>query len=212
MSMNNCNYNSCYGPFRTEFDRMMQRKHGNGMCQPSAKLVCDGSGNAVLETDAQDKRQAAFEAFRISRAHRARQIALSRAKAQARRRPPVRRRRRGRENFEGPSPNGKGNGNGKGKAMVLTQEWCGFCNKLQKEMNKIKGMLDDKGIDVHVPPDEEAKKHAEEHGLRGFPAVVVFDDDGNVSGTFTGFKPADGFVEEIMAHLPGGAKHGSKAK
>ncbi len=202
MAMNNCNYASCYGPFRTEFDRMMQRKHGNGMCQPSAKLTCDANGNSVLVSAQDDQNK--IEGFRIARAHRARQMAMARARAMQRRRAPVRRRLR--ENF-----NGNGNGNGKGKAMVLTQEWCGFCKKLKQEMNKIKSMLDNKGIDVDVPPDEDAKKHAAKHGLRGFPAVVVFDEEGNVSGTFTGFKPADGFVEEIVAHLPGGPKHGKKA-
>ena len=193
MSMNNCNYNSCYGPFRTEFDRMMQRKHGNGMCQPSAKLVCDGSGNAVLESDAQDKRQAAFEAFRMSRAHRARQIALSRAKAQARRRAPVR--RRGRENFEGPPSNGNGK---KKKAKLGLADWCGFCAKLKQELPKVKELLHQQGIELEIIEDKaDLDKMMKENKQNGFPFAVLVDEDGVVVDSFSGFMPAEKYAARV---------------
>ena len=94
---NSCIANSCYGVYRTSFDRMMQNKH-SPFCKPSSQLVCDKAGNPVL---AQPKDRI-VEKYQARRAHMMRARAMQARQAARRQRI---------ERFEPKAPlKGKGDG------------------------------------------------------------------------------------------------------
>ena len=191
---NRCIANSCYGVYRTSFDRMMQNKH-SPFCKPSSQLVCDQTGNPVLKNTQQQGVLA--EKYRARREH-----AMRARKHQA-----------SVERFipaEGPDAKGKGkgngNGNGKGKgkggkkkAVVLTKEWCGYCTKIKEEMADIMRMLNKMGIEVEVAPDHKVDPLMKEHkdkGASGFPATLLMDDD-EVMDVVSGYMPAEKFARAV---------------
>ncbi len=47
----NCTSNTCYPPYRTNFDRMMQKMSSN-TCLPSGQLVCNSQGQLVMTGNA----------------------------------------------------------------------------------------------------------------------------------------------------------------
>ena len=183
---NSCIANSCYGVYRTSFDRMMQNKH-SPFCKPSSQLVCDQAGNPVL---AQPKNRAVVENYRARRAHVMRARAMQ-ARRQAARRQSI-------ERFK--PEEGKGDGKKK-KAVVLTKDWCGYCKKIKAEMKDIIRMLDEMGIDLEMPEDDaEVDALMAEHkdkGATGFPATLVMEDD-EVKDVVSGYMPAERFVKAVQ--------------
>jgi len=185
---NSCIANSCYGVYRTSFDRMMQNKH-SPFCKPSSQLVCDQAGNPVL---AQPKDRV-VEKYRARRAHMMRARAMH-ARRQAARRQSI-------ERFKPEAPP-KGKGDGKKKAVVLTKDWCGYCKKIKAEMKDIIRMLDEMGIDLEMPEDDaEVDALMAEHkekGATGFPATLVMED-GEVKDVVSGYMPAERFVKAVQS-------------
>ena len=201
---NSCIANSCYGVYRTSFDRMMQNKH-SPFCKPSSQLVCDQAGNPVLKTP--QARGVLAEKYRARRAHvmRARALQARRRRAAVERfQAPRAQRRRRVERFKPapPPPNGKpaGKGNGKKKAVVLTKAWCGYCKKIQEEMEDIIRMLGEMGIEVEVAPDHAVDPLMDEHrekGANGFPATLLMDENGEVQDVLSGYRPAEKFAAAV---------------
>jgi len=196
---NRCIANSCYGVYRTSFDRMMQNKH-SPFCKPSSQLVCDQTGNPVLKNTQQQGVLA--EKYRARREHamRARKHQAAVERFTARRSRPCKV-----ERFtpaEGPDAKGKGKGKGKGgkkKAVVLTKEWCGYCTKIKEEMADIMRMLNEMGIEVEVAPDHKVDPLMKEHkdkGASGFPATLLMDDD-EVMDVVSGYMPAEKFARAV---------------
>ncbi len=187
---NSCIANSCYGVYRTSFDRMMQNKH-SPFCKPSSQLVCDKAGNPVL---AQPKDRI-VEKYQARRAHMMRARAMQARQA-------ARRQRIERFEQRAPPPPPKGEGGGKKKAVVLTKDWCGYCKKIKEEMKDIIRMLDEMGIDLEMPEDDDEVNalmaEHKEKGATGFPATLIMEGD-EVKDVVSGYMPAERFVKAVQS-------------
>jgi len=101
-----------------------------------------------------------------------------------------------------------------GKYMLVDftgSDWCGWCIKLNKEVfsqKEFKKFAKDNLVTVALdfprnkPQSKKIKERNEalmkEHGIRGFPTVLVMSPDGEVVGR-TGYKP--GGPEAYVKHI-----------
>ncbi|MBN3038460.1 MAG: thioredoxin family protein, partial [Candidatus Omnitrophica bacterium] len=84
-------------------------------------------------------------------------------------------------------------------------EWCGFCNKLNRETFS-SAQVSSLAVDficVKVDADND-RKATEEYGIRGFPTVIFLDAQGKEIGRVIGFRPADVFASEMKKIIDSG--------
>ena len=85
-----------------------------------------------------------------------------------------------------------------GKSMVLYfyADWCSYCVRMQEETFSHASVVDfmnDKVVAVKVDVDQD-KQLARSFGVRGLPATVLINRNGDKVGPLPGFIPAKSFL------------------
>lgn len=93
------------------------------------------------------------------------------------------------------------------KKLVLvdfTATWCGWCTKLKEEVfskDEFTQYVADKFVLVAIDADKN-KELVDKYGVQGFPTIMVLDGEGKEVHKIVGFKPLDGFIEELKSVQP----------
>ncbi len=84
--------------------------------------------------------------------------------------------------------------------VVVHADWCGFCQKLKADMPQNAAALKGKKrvVMMEVDTNEFTKNYAAEHGISGYPYVLIYDGQGNVKSTIGGYVSHEAFVERAM--------------
>jgi len=96
---------------------------------------------------------------------------------------------------------------GSEKKLVLvdfTATWCGWCTKLKEEVfekDEFKQYVADKFVLVAIDADKN-RELVDKYGVNGFPTIMVLDEAGKEVHKIVGFKPLEGFIEELKTVQP----------
>jgi len=82
--------------------------------------------------------------------------------------------------------------------------WCGPCRFLEKSIfpdRKVQEFLDAGYVSTHIEADSaEGKRMLQSNGMRGIPALFVFDETGNLRGKMSGAPhDAASFIQLVQA-------------
>lgn len=93
------------------------------------------------------------------------------------------------------------------KKLVMvdfTATWCGWCTKLKEEVfqkDEFRQYVADKFVLVAIDADKN-RDLVDKYGVQGFPTIMVVDSEGKEVHKIVGFKPLDGFIEELKTIQP----------
>lgn len=91
-----------------------------------------------------------------------------------------------------------------GTMYFFFADWCGFCQKVKPEWEKLKETKQINGVDVEytaLDADDNAnKKMQEKHDVSGFPTFVFKKADGT-SVKYSGERTSKGLIEFMKKHI-----------
>ena len=88
--------------------------------------------------------------------------------------------------------------------------WCGWCKKLDRDTyssDELGKYADDNIISLKLDAEKgEGMSLAKKAGVTGFPTIVFYNADGKEIYRIVGYKPAPGFIQEMMKAVDSNSK------
>ena len=88
--------------------------------------------------------------------------------------------------------------------------WCGWCKRLDKDTyssNELGKYADDNIISIKLDAEKgEGSTLAKGSGVTGFPTIIFYNGEGKEIHRVVGYKPAPGFIQEMMKAVDKNAK------
>ncbi|MDP4221223.1 MAG: thioredoxin fold domain-containing protein [Bacteroidota bacterium] len=91
-------------------------------------------------------------------------------------------------------------------------DWCGWCKRLDRDTyssDELGKYADDNVIAIKINADDKGgvgSAFSNKLGISGFPTIVFFDADGKELHRVVGYKPAPGFMQEMIKAVDKNAK------
>ena len=87
--------------------------------------------------------------------------------------------------------------------MKLSASWCSPCRAYKPTFEKVSKMEEFKDIEFEELDVDDNEELAEELGIRGVPATVFFNSNGEVIDKLAGLQTEQALVDKIREVFPG---------
>ena len=88
--------------------------------------------------------------------------------------------------------------------------WCGWCKRLDRDTyssEELGKYADDNIVSLKMDAEKgEGTGLSKKAGITGFPTIIFYNSDGKEIHRVVGYKPAPGFIQEMMAAVDKNSK------